>query len=68
MYGWGEVWHNNTCIIKNEAIYWFNGDSPETLKELTPVMDHNTIYTPHGKDGAKVNTSYGTKLHKDFVV
>ena len=68
MYGWGEVWHNNTCIIKNEAIYWFNGVSPVTLKELTPVMDHNTSYTPHGKDGAKVNTSYGTKLHKDFVV
>ena len=68
VYGWGEVWHNNTCIIKSEAIYWFNGVSPETLKELTPVLDHNTIYTPHGKEGTKVNMSYGTKLHSEFVV
>ena len=48
MYGWGEVWHNNTCIIKNEAIYWFNGVSPETLKELTPVMDRRIVSCDHG--------------------
>ena len=42
--------------------------SPETVKELTPVLDHNTIYTPYGKEGATVDMTYGTKLHSEFVV
>lgn len=68
VYGWGEVWHNNTCITRAEADLLVQRRVSETLKELTPVLDHNTIYTPHGKEGTKVNMSYGTKLHSEFVV
>ena len=33
-YGWGEVYRNNTCVIKNSDILWFNGVTEETMVEL----------------------------------
>jgi hypothetical protein len=33
-YGWGEVYKNNTCIIKNPDIYLFCEVDEETMVEL----------------------------------
>lgn len=44
------MYRNNTCIIKNQDVLWFNGVSEETMVELTPDLDFNHYYTPNGRD------------------
>ena len=53
-YGWGEVYHNNTCILKNPDVLWFNGVDEEMMVEYTPELDYNTYYTPNGKEGSYI--------------
>ena len=53
-YGWGEVYHNNTCILKNAEPLVFDGVTEATIIEYTPELDYNTYYTPNGKEGSYI--------------
>lgn len=48
------MYKNNTCIIKNPDVLWFNGVTEETMVELTPELDYNHYYTPNGKEGSYI--------------
>ena len=40
-YGWGEVYHNNTCILKNPDVLWFNGVDEESIAFKSEIGQGN---------------------------
>ena len=46
--GWGEVWANNSCVIGNPDIYYYDSCDPsKPLKGIVPMTADNKFYAPN---------------------